>query len=77
MTNKPTLSPIEALNRHRESGQDAYEHEGFDYTLDGCQGSPREEWASFAEDKETEAQWFASGELGEDVTEASEWVLAD
>lgn len=71
----PTLTPAEAIARHRAVGNQDFNHEGFTYVLDGPQGCPVSEMASFATDDQSEVMWFTSGEPGDAVTADNEWVL--
>lgn len=71
----PTITPLEALNRHKVNENKDFEHEGFRFYLDGPMMCPVEEMASVAEDLEDESNmWFTTGEPGDVVTEANTWI---
>jgi hypothetical protein len=69
---EPTLSPLAALTRLRESGD--FKLDGLSYTLDGPMMSPGRFHYPVVEDTDEKGAWYPSGELDEEIGEDSKWV---
>ena len=68
---EPNLTPLQALQACQE--KDNFTQDGWEYYLDGPQGSPRNIWAPFAIDEKGQ-EWFVNGEPGDIVTNTNYWI---